>query len=576
MTIDRHLGPSTDHVWFGGDWRAEADGPTWAVSWAPATGRLSAVDDSGVVEVLGVFADRRVVDELMAGWPEAQGEEGSLYGLRHRAAEAFHQAPLLAADPPSRSLGTRYRVELDDGRWWELGWDRPLATYYAQLHDPIPYDPFTPPDLLAWRGTSFGELPDVPALEQATGLTLSTDMAADLSADQAAFPAQAHPTLVAVPEAFVEAPAPREFRAWVESDPDRQVEHVDLGSAWIADSDDVRRLGWVPTTGEVYAANRQDAVEILGIIPSRSLLDAALHGAVVRHGVEGGLHWARAAIREAEEELLFGRVGGYDRDYAAWLAVEPARRVPHHDFGDGWTAEESGRVHRVSWVPTTGELYAVELAEREEGFVEVLGVFATTAAIEETVPNWDSRMPRSGSLYWLRDTIGRGISERFDLANHSPQALVRRNGQLDMREAQLDGRAKDLDRRERQLASQHQAVATAIPVEPRWTLPAAPVAEILLAIQAGTGDDLPDVARGCGLDPTWAAEIASGQVTEVDVPHVQEVCEGLHCSPYDLWGKDAAQGILHAYGPELWPRLIEPLEPPPVELPGLEPPDLSL
>lgn len=98
------------------------------------------------------------------------------------------------------------------------------------------------------------------------------------------------------------------------------------------------------------------------------------------------------------------------------------------------------------------------------------------------------------------------------------------------------------------------------------------MAEILVALQAGTGDTMADVAKGCGLKADWAADVAAGRITEVDLPHIQEVCEGLHCSPYDLWGKDTAQAILHAYGPELWPRFIEPLEPPPIELPGPEPP----
>lgn len=60
-----------------------------------------------------------------------------------------------------RPLGTRYRLNQPDGTWWELGWDRPLGTFYAQhLADDVVDDE----DLLAWQGTSLGELPTVDAL----------------------------------------------------------------------------------------------------------------------------------------------------------------------------------------------------------------------------------------------------------------------------------------------------------------------------------------------------------------------------------------------------------------------------
>lgn len=476
------------------------------------------------------------------------------------------------SEPPTtaRLVGARYRVDLDNGQWWQLGWDRDLATFSAELHDPVPYDPFTPPDLLEWHGRRLAELPDVAALEEATGLMLPRNVAAELHADRVTFPPEHEPRLHAVLDANGPAPAAAgELAAWVALDPDRQTDHLDLGRVWIGDAGDVRRLAWVPETGEVYAVDAETRAEVLGVIPTRGLVDAALQGGAVRHGVEGGLHWARAAVRAAEEEVLFGRVGGWDTDYAAWLTREPARRVPHYDFGSRWTGEEGMPPHRVSWVPTTGELYEVEMGARGEGLVEPLGVFPTAAAVEEAAGGWAARMDEPGSLYWLRDTVGRSVTERFDLARQHPDALARRALELDARE-------DDLARRERQLLAQQEAVAAMVPGEPRWTLPVAPVSELLIAIQAATGDDMPDVARGCGLDPAWAADVVAGRITDVDVPHVQEVCEGLHCSPFDLWGEDDARGILHAYGPELWPRLIEPLEPAPIEPPVVQPPDLSL
>lgn len=565
MTLGRDLEPSAEHVSFGRLWTADEDDESWSVAWAPDTGELYAVDPSGDVEVLGVITVRGEVDELMVGWSEAQEQPGSLYALRHRVSKALHAPAGRAVGTSARTPGTRYRVNLEDGRWWELGWDRPLGTYYAELHDPVPYDPFTPPDLLAWHGTTFGELPDVAALEGATGLRLDDDVAGALVADQAAFPNPRCPTFLSFAEAIEDVPAPpREVASWLAVDPDRQGEHVELGSAWIGEPGDTRTLRWVPTTGEVYAVDDAQMVEVLGVLPSRPLLDAALHGALARHGVEGGLHWARATVRQAEEEVLFGRPGGWDDSYSSWVAA-PARRVAHRDFGAAWTGDDATTTHRLSWVPTTGELYVTSSRGLGEPLVEVLGVFASAADVEAAVPDWTERMQSEGSLYWLRDSVAREIGHRFELAKQTPEALAERLRELDRREAVLD-------RRERQLVSQQAALEANVVVEPRWSLPAAPVAEILVALQAGTGDSMAVVATGCGLKADWAADVAAGRITEVDLPHIQEVCEGLHCSPYDLWGKDAAQGILHAYGPELWPRFIEPLEPPPIELPGPEPP----
>ncbi len=49
----------------------------------------------------------------------------------------------------------------------------------------------------------------------------------------------------------------------------------------------------------------------------------------------------------------------------------------------------------------------------------------------------------------------------------------------------------------------------------------------------------------------------------LELAQVRQVCEGLGCTPYNLWGVEGARSIAHAYGPELWPRYREPLDPPP-------------
>ena len=150
-----------------------------------------------------------------------------------------------------------------------------------------------------------------------------------------------------------------------------------------------------------------------------------------------------------------------------------------------------------------------------------------------------------------------------------PAEVVAERAELTRRAADLDARARAraLDERERELLEREASVdARAVlqgldRVEPAWSLPAAPVATELRHLMIDTGDDLPTVARGIGLDPDWARGVLTGDVVDVDVAHVQQVCEGLHCTPYDLFGPELARSIAHAYGPDLWPAGVQPLEP---------------
>lgn len=129
------------------------------------------------------------------------------------------------------------------------------------------------------------------------------------------------------------------------------------------------------------------------------------------------------------------------------------------------------------------------------------------------------------------------------------RGLVERERRLAEREARVNARAA--------------ALQAAAGVEPAWSLPSEPVARQIRTLILDTGDDVATVARGIGVEAEWAAGVLVGEVAEVDLDHIQRVCEGLHASPYDLWGVKAGRAIAHAYGPELWPRYREPLEPPP-------------
>lgn len=137
-------------------------------------------------------------------------------------------------------------------------------------------------------------------------------------------------------------------------------------------------------------------------------------------------------------------------------------------------------------------------------------------------------------------------------------ALTRQVATLDARSKALDARERALAEREARLdarIAEHSAPA------PAWSVSAGPAARQILNLMVETGDELVTVARGIGVEAEWAAGVVSGAITDIDLDHVQRLCEGLHCTPYDLFGASAGRSIAHAYGPELWPRYVEPLEP---------------
>lgn len=129
------------------------------------------------------------------------------------------------------------------------------------------------------------------------------------------------------------------------------------------------------------------------------------------------------------------------------------------------------------------------------------------------------------------------------------------------RSDELEAWAEELTRREEALDAWESALRAEVQHETRPTLPAAPVASAVRHLQA-TGEferDLDRCATGLGLEPQLLAGVLDGSVREVDLVTIRTLCEGLHCSPYDLWGVANGRRILHAYGPEHWPSYIEPL-----------------
>ncbi|MGH9165469.1 MAG: hypothetical protein ACRDZW_08170 [Acidimicrobiales bacterium] len=81
-----------------------------------------------------------------------------------------------------RTAGARYEIDAEDGSWWELGWDPPLSTFYAQHYGGESDEP------ALWHGTLPRQHRGVDSLEDALGWVVPGEVRADLEADRAAWP----------------------------------------------------------------------------------------------------------------------------------------------------------------------------------------------------------------------------------------------------------------------------------------------------------------------------------------------------------------------------------------------------
>lgn len=297
-------------------------------------------------------------------------------------------------------LGGRFVLREDDGTWWELGWDRHLATYWAQH---LTTDAYGVEQILAWHGADPREAPTLNTLTNAMGRPLPREIAQDLQRSRLA--------------EWSVLSASISLSEWTQERPERRVPHVDFGSRWIdPERPDVeQRVSWVPTTGELYAVDRRsgDGVQQLAVLPTHDAVNAAMDG------------WAAVAA------------GG--RPHLTWLQ----QRL------------EELQIDASEQVATAGDRRALEAC-----------------------------------------------------------------------------------------------------------LPASPAAAALASLvgEAGIDDDPSMIARGLDLDHDLVVALLAGTRSELGVEEVASVCEALHCSPYDLWGPQDARTILDSYGPEKWPRHIEPLD----------------
>jgi hypothetical protein len=113
------------------------------------------------------------------------------------------------------------------------------------------------------------------------------------------------------------------------SDPRRAHSHeVDYGSLWRESAPvPTYRLAWVENTGELYAVQlseadeRNDPVEVLGVLWSWQQVDSCLAGWPERCGGQRSLLWARERVRTwrpvVEESQFTLDRSGKDEEWAA-------------------------------------------------------------------------------------------------------------------------------------------------------------------------------------------------------------------------------------------------------------------
>jgi hypothetical protein len=93
-----------------------------------------------------------------------------------------------------------------------------------------------------------------------------------------------------------------------------------------------------------------------------------------------------------------------------FYASDPQRAAePEIPYGNLWREFAPVPTYRLAWVPTTGELYAMELSEPDQAKdpVEVLGVLWSRRQVEACLAGWSERCGDQRSLLWARDQIAR-------------------------------------------------------------------------------------------------------------------------------------------------------------------------
>lgn len=206
---------------------------------------------------------------------------------------------------------------------------------------------------------------------------------------------------------------------------------------------------------------------------------------------------------------------------------------PLTDYGSTWADHEDPNRHwRISWDPASGDLNAVPIGDDADN--RYLGRLPTQADVDRALAGWGDACVSGETTEWAANRLSMWFA-----------------GLTPAEELEMD----------------HPAHSKSEVLEGN-RLPAEPVVGVLAGYRADFGEsDAGMLARGLGLDEKLVDDLFAGRITTLDVEQIAGVCEGLMASPYDLWHPDEARTILHAYGPERWPRTIFPLDDPEPRMP---------
>lgn len=206
---------------------------------------------------------------------------------------------------------------------------------------------------------------------------------------------------------------------------------------------------------------------------------------------------------------------------------------PLIDYGSTWAdPHDPNRNWRISWDPTSGDLSAAPVGDDTDN--RYLGRLPTQVDVDRALIGWGDACVNGETTAWAANRVSMWFA-----------------GLTPAEELEMD----------------HPAHAT-VDVVRADRLPAEPVVGVLAGYKVDFGEsDTGMLARGLGLDEQLVDGLFAGRVTTLDIEQIAGVCEGLMASPYDLWHPDEARTILHAYGPERWPRTIFPLDHPEPRMP---------
>lgn len=113
---------------------------------------------------------------------------------------------------------------------------------------------------------------------------------------------------------------------------------------------------------------------------------------------------AGAALRAQGGRTATGEWAS-ERDF---FDADKRRGVPVHDLGFGW--REGEQSYRISWLPETGELYAVQISQAGEERTLLLGQFPDEQQLHALFDGYYRHLRRAESLLFVRESLAAALA----------------------------------------------------------------------------------------------------------------------------------------------------------------------